>query len=78
MEVRVGQRAQVVIPAALRRRMGVSDGDTLHVEIDDRGRLILEKVEADPLLRLMHAGAGLYAGQDALAYQRGLREDEFE
>lgn len=78
MEIRVGQRAQVVIPAALRRVMGVSDGDMLNAELDDRGRLILEKVEADPMLRLLNAGAGLYTGQDALAYQRGLRDDEFE
>lgn len=78
MEIRVGQRAQVVIPVALRRTMGVSDGDLLYAELDDRGRLVLEKVEVDPVLRLMHAGAGMYEGQDAVAYQRGLRNDDFE
>jgi bifunctional DNA-binding transcriptional regulator/antitoxin component of YhaV-PrlF toxin-antitoxin module len=32
MDVRVGLRAQVVIPAALRKKMGVEDGDLLHAE----------------------------------------------
>lgn len=78
MEIRVGQRAQVVIPLELRRRMGVGDGDLLRAELDSGGRLVLEKVEADPLLRLIQAGQGLFAGQDAVAYQRGLRDDGYE
>lgn len=78
MEIRVGQRSQVVIPLELRRRMGVRDGDMLHAQLDDFGRLVLEKVESDPLLRLIEAGRGLFAGQDAVAYQRIQRDDGFE
>ena len=75
MDVRVGQRAQVVIPAVLRRKMGVQDGDLLHAEVDDRGRLVLEKVDPDPVQRLLAAGSGLYDGPDALAQQRELRAE---
>ncbi len=64
----------MVIPAALRRQMGVRDGDVLHAEVDDRGRLILEKVDADPLQRLLAAGAGLFDG-DAVQHQRELRAE---
>jgi len=78
VEIRVGQRSQVVIPLDLRRRMGVRDGDLLNARLDDSGRLVLEKVETDPLLRLIQAGQGLYAGQDAVAYQRLQRDDGFE
>ena len=78
MEIRVGQRSQVVIPLELRRRMGVRDGDLLQAQLDDQGRLVLEKVEADPLLRLIQAGQGLFAGQDAVGYQRVQRDDGFE
>ena len=78
VEIRVGQRSQVVIPLELRRRMGVRDGDMLHAQLDDNGRLVLEKVESDPLLRLIQAGQGLFAGQDAVAYQRFQRDDGFE
>ena len=74
MDVRIGQRAQVVIPAELRRRMGVRDGDLLHAEIDEHGRLVLEKVEPDPVLRLVEAGRGLY-DEDPVAYQRTLRDE---
>lgn len=75
MDVRVGKRAQVVIPAALRRRMGVSDGDFLHAEVDDRGRLILERIETDPVERLVAAGTGLWSGEDAVEVQRALRQE---
>lgn len=75
MDVRVGQRATVVIPVALRRKMGVQDGDLLHAEVDERGRLVLEKVDPDPVQRLLAAGAGLYEGKDAVEVQRALREE---
>lgn len=75
VDVRVGKRAQVVIPAALRRRMGVSDGDLLHAEVEDRGRLILERIETDPVERLVDAGTGLWSGADAVEAQRALRAE---
>lgn len=76
MDVRVGKRAQVVIPAVLRRQMGVQDGDLLHAELDEHGRLVLEKVLDNPLERLLEAGRGLYVG-DPVELQRTLR-DEWE
>lgn len=75
MNVRVGKRAQVVIPAALRRQMGVSDGDLLHAEVDEQGRLILERVDPDPVARLAGAGAGLWSDVDAVEHQRALRDE---
>jgi len=75
MDVRVGKRAQVVIPAVLRRRMGVTDGDLLHAEVDDQGRLILERVHPDPVQRLADAGRGLWGGDDPVKEQRALRDD---
>ncbi len=75
MDVRVGKRAQVVIPAALRKRMGVKDGDILHAEIDDAGRLVLERVDPDPLTRLARAAPGTWAGRDPVEHQRELRDE---
>ena len=54
--------------------MGVSDGDLLHAELDDQGRLVLEKVQADPVARLIEAGRGLYDG-DPVERQRALRAE---
>lgn len=33
--VRVGKRAQMVVPAVLRRRLGIEEGDVLHADIDE-------------------------------------------
>ena len=75
MDVRVGKRAQVVIPAELRRRMGVKDGDLLHAELDEQGRLVLERIEPDPLRRLSEAGRGLWRTDDPVGEQRALRSE---
>lgn len=55
--------------------MGVTDGDLLHAHLDERGKLVLERVEPDPLRRLSEAGRGLWHGQDPVAEQRALRDE---
>ena len=71
--VRIGKRAQMVIPAELRRRLGVEEGDVLSAEIDHDGRLVLQVLAADPLERLRQAAAGLYSGLDGVEEQQRLR-----
>lgn len=44
-EVQVGPQGRLVIPAALRRQLGVKPGDILVAHLEE-GRLILEKPEA--------------------------------
>lgn len=39
MDIRVGKRAQVVIPAGVRAALGIAEGDVLRLEVDERGRL---------------------------------------
>lgn len=43
-EVRLGPQGRVVIPAAMRRRLGLEPGATLIVRVEE-GRLVLEKRE---------------------------------
>ncbi|WP_459871242.1 AbrB/MazE/SpoVT family DNA-binding domain-containing protein [Endothiovibrio diazotrophicus] len=43
-EVRVGPQGRVVIPAPLRRSLGIANGETLVARID-QGRIILERPE---------------------------------
>jgi AbrB family looped-hinge helix DNA binding protein len=45
VEVSMGRQGRLVIPAALRRSLGLSEGDTL-VARQEEGRLVLEKPEA--------------------------------
>lgn len=77
MDIRVGKRAQIVIPVEIRKSLGVEEGDLLHAEIDAQGRIVLDPVPGDPLERLKRAGAGLCAGVDAVEAQRRIR-DEWE
>lgn len=75
MDVRVGRRAQVVIPVEARRRLNLVEGDVLHVEIDDRGRLVLERAPRDPLERLEQAAGTLFTGTDPIEEQQRLRAE---
>ena len=43
-EIRVGPQGRLVIPAPLRRTLGIDPGDTLVIRLEDN-RLVLEKRE---------------------------------
>ena len=73
--IRVGKRAQVVIPVALRREMGIGEGDTLLASLDECGQLVLKPVPSDPIERFRAAGRKFYEGVDVDAYVRELREE---
>ncbi|MPZ86986.1 MAG: AbrB/MazE/SpoVT family DNA-binding domain-containing protein [Nitriliruptorales bacterium] len=76
VEVRVGKRAQVVIPASVRTRLGIQEGDVLHLEVDAEGRVLLTRVPEDPVERLLRAGSGLLErDEDVVQVQRGLRAE---
>lgn len=74
-DVLVGKRAQVVIPADVRRRLAIQEGDRLHLEVDERGRIVMERVDKDPIERLRRAGTASYGGVDAIEHQRALRDE---
>lgn len=44
-EVNIGKQGRLVIPASLRRSLGLSEGDRL-IAREENGRLVLEKPEA--------------------------------
>ena len=77
MDVLVGRRAQVVIPAAIREKLAIKEGDKLRLDVDDDGRIVLTPVSSDPIERFLRAGAGIFDGVDPVEYQRELR-DEWE
>lgn len=45
LEVHLGAQGRVVIPAPLRKKLGVDEGDTLLAHVDE-GRIVLEKAES--------------------------------
>ncbi|MBE7520263.1 MAG: AbrB/MazE/SpoVT family DNA-binding domain-containing protein [Thermoflexaceae bacterium] len=55
-DVRVGKRGQVVIPAEVRRSLGIHEGDLLQLTVDDEEHgLGLKPVRADPVTKLGRA-----------------------
>jgi AbrB family looped-hinge helix DNA binding protein len=45
--VHLGERGRLVIPAEVRRRMGVKRGDLLALDLDDQGKLLEVRTAAD-------------------------------
>lgn len=74
-DVRIGKRAQVVIPAAVRRQLDLDEGDLLHLSVDADGRIILERTPDDPLARLRAAAGDVFAGVDPVEEQRRQRAE---
>jgi len=68
--VRVDDRGRVVLPAGLRRRLGLSEGDELLAEVDGLGlRLVSRRAAAFALV-----GAADPGGQEGSAVSELLRE----
>lgn len=53
--IRVGERGRVVLPAPLRRELGVNDGDQLLLVLDDEGLRVVKASDAAA------AGRGMFA-----------------
>ena len=78
IDVRIGKRGQVVIPAEVRRRFRLRDGDALELTIDeDEHRLVLKPIPAHRVERFRQAAAKLYEGVDIDQTIHALR-DEWE
>lgn len=42
-QTHVDQNGRVLVPARVRRALGLRQGSILHVSVDDRGRILLER-----------------------------------
>lgn len=75
MQTAVTKRGQTVIPAAIRRRYGIGEGD--RIEWLDEGRTIrVVPAPADPLRALRGRGKGEGLGERLLASRREDRDRE--
>lgn len=61
----VDQNGRVLLPAHVRRAMGLRRGSELEVELDDAGRLVLSTVE-DPWVRAQSLFDGVDPGASAV------------
>lgn len=75
-DVRIGEEDLLVLPAELRDRLGIEDGDTVAVSLFEDGSFTLRRVSSDPIERLRKAMAGTFAGVDPVEYQRSIRDED--
>ncbi len=61
MIIRASKKCQIVIPAEIRRRMGIKPGEYFHVEESD-GQIVLQPLGDDPV----EACHGMLAGGPSL------------
>lgn len=67
---RLSSKSQIVIPAALRRSLGLKAGDLLEIR-QEGDSLVVRKVHRSALEELEHVGGGMWRGQaEALAGER--------
>ena len=77
ISVEVGPKGRVVIPAAIRRELGIEEGSQLVALVDDGGVLLLPRAEVKRRLRGMFAGIGTSLSAELLEDRRraARRED---
>lgn len=71
----VGARGTVVLPAAMRKRLGIEDGSLLMLECTDDGRLIIRRAVAVPVEKYTaerKAGFLLNSAMDAEDYAKAV------
>lgn len=69
---RLSSKSQIVLPAEIRRRLGLRPGDMLHIE-EQNGRIVLQKAEGSAVRALEHCCSPLW--QQAEAELQALRNE---
>lgn len=75
MQTAVTKRGQTVVPAAIRKRYGIEDGDRIEW-LDDGRSIRVVPAPADPLRALRGRGKGEGLGERLLAARREDRDRE--
>ncbi len=70
--VKVTRNYQVTIPREIRERVGLREGDYLEVSLDDRGRIVMERVR--PTRRTLRSGRRLTPEEIERLIEAGMRE----
>lgn len=74
--VKVGKRYQVVIPAAIRKKIKIKVGDELLLEIDKSGNLYLMPQPQSYTDTLKGLGEDIWENIDPVNYQRNERREK--
>ncbi len=73
--VKVGKRYQLVIPAAIRKKIKLKVGDEMLLDVDQSGNLYLTPQFQSYTDSLMGLGEEVWEKVDPVGYQRNEREE---
>lgn len=76
MVVEVGPKGRIVIPAGIRRELGLAQGSELVALVEGGGVLLLPRVEVKRRLRSMFAGVQGSLASELIAERRREAESE--
>ncbi len=72
-KVKVSKKFQIAIPAEVRRKLGIKQGDQLVIDVEGKHALLM-RVPDDPAAELAGLHAEIWAGVDPDEYVRRERE----
>ncbi|HHW13928.1 MAG TPA: AbrB/MazE/SpoVT family DNA-binding domain-containing protein [Firmicutes bacterium] len=65
---RIGKRGSMVLPASVRREVGVQEGDEMLIEVSERGTLHMMKKPKDFTAALRNLHKDIWEGLDPVEY----------
>ncbi|NPV79244.1 MAG: AbrB/MazE/SpoVT family DNA-binding domain-containing protein [Firmicutes bacterium] len=68
--VRIGKRGTMILPAGIRHKMDIRQGDEMLVEMDERGTLHMMKKPKDFAAALRNLHKDIWEGIDPIQYVR--------
>lgn len=71
---RIGKRGTLVLPAEIRRKTGLKEGDDVLIEVGENGAIYLMKRPADFVGALRGLNAEIWRGIDPLEYVKEERD----
>ncbi len=71
---KVGKRGTLVLPASIRKKYKINEGDELLIDISDSGVIYLVPRPHDYVKALKEAGNGLWMNENPVSYIRKERE----
>ena len=71
---RIGKRGTLVLPAGIRHKAGIQEGDEVLIEMDERGTLHIMKKPKDFVAALRNLHKDIWKGIDPVQYVKEERD----
>ena len=72
VRVKITRNFQITIPASVRSKLGLKEGEEVDVHLDEEGRILIERLSGRR--RVLKAGRKLLPGEIEKIIEKGLAE----